>query len=74
MRNLFPRAGDFDKPAFWAGLRPTTPSNLPYLGRTHAYQNLWLNTGHGTLGWTMGAGSGKRLSDMIADDEAVLAA
>jgi len=74
VRNLFPRAGDFDKPEFWAGLRPTTPSNLPYLGRTHAYQNLWLNTGHGTLGWTMGAGSGKRLSDMIADDEAVLAA
>ncbi|HZO45297.1 MAG TPA: D-amino acid dehydrogenase [Xanthobacteraceae bacterium] len=64
-RRSFPRAGNFDEATFWTGLRPTTPSNLPYLGRTRAFSNLWLNTGHGTLGWTMGAGSGKRISDMI---------
>jgi D-amino-acid dehydrogenase len=74
VRNLFPRAGDFDKAAFWTGLRPTTPSNLPYLGRTRAYRNLWLNTGHGTLGWTLGAGSGKKISDMISGQDVVLAA
>jgi D-amino-acid dehydrogenase len=65
VRRVFPRAGKFDEATFWTGLRPTTTSNLPYLGRTRAFSNLWLNTGHGTLGWTMGAGSGKRISDMI---------
>lgn len=65
VRRTFPRAGNFDEATFWTGLRPTTTSNLPYLGRTRAFANLWLNTGHGTLGWTMGAGSGKRISDMI---------
>ena len=48
----------------WTGLRPTTPSNVPYVGST-PYRNLWLNTGHGTLGWTLGAGSGKRIVDMM---------
>jgi len=61
---LFPEAGDFTRPSFWTGLRPTTPSNVPYVGRT-PYRNLWLNTGHGTLGWTLGAGSGKRIVDMM---------
>jgi D-amino-acid dehydrogenase len=65
VRSLFPQAGNFAKAAFWTGLRPTTPSNIPYVGRTK-YRNLWLNTGHGTLGWTMGAGSGHRLMEMIA--------
>ena len=65
VRNLFPKAGDFDAATFWTGLRPATPSNLPYVGRTK-YRNLWLNTGHGTLGWTLGAGSGKRIADMVA--------
>jgi D-amino-acid dehydrogenase len=64
-RALFPEAGDFDRASFWTGLRPTTPSNIPYVGRTR-YRNLWLNTGHGTLGWTMGAGCGKRIIDMMA--------
>ncbi len=64
VRALFPRAGAFDRATFWTGLRPTTPSNMPYVGRT-GYRNLWLNTGHGTLGWTMGAGSGKRIADMM---------
>ena len=67
-RGLFPGAGDFDAAQFWAGLRPTTPSNIPYVGKSR-YRNLWLNTGHGTLGWTMGAGSGKRIADMLAAGE-----
>jgi len=65
VRNLFPRAGNFEKATFWTGLRPATPSNIPYVGRTR-YRNLWLNTGHGTLGWTLGAGSGFRIANMIA--------
>jgi D-amino-acid dehydrogenase len=73
-RKLFPRAGNFAKAQFWTGLRPTTPSNMPYLGRTRSFRNLWLNTGHGTLGWTMGAGSGKRIADMIDAGEGALAA
>jgi D-amino-acid dehydrogenase len=68
VRGLFPRAGDFDAAQFWTGLRPTTPSNIPYVGRSR-YRNLWLNTGHGTLGWTMGAGSGRRMADMVAAGE-----
>ena len=72
VQGLFERAGDFDRAQFWTGLRPATPSNLPYIGRTSRYRNLWLNTGHGTLGWTMGAGSGKRVSDMISGSEAVV--
>jgi D-amino-acid dehydrogenase len=65
VRNLFPRAGNFERATFWTGLRPATPSNIPYVGRTR-YRNLWLNTGHGTLGWTLGAGSGVRVANMIA--------
>jgi D-amino-acid dehydrogenase len=72
-RKLVPRAGNFAKAAFWTGLRPTTPSNIPYVGRTR-YRNLWLNTGHGTLGWTMGAGSGHRLMEMIAGRDAPVVA
>jgi D-amino-acid dehydrogenase len=73
VKNLFPRAGDFDRATFWTGLRPATPSNIPYVGRTR-YRNLWLNTGHGTLGWTMGAGSGFRIANMIAANDGALAA
>jgi len=61
---LFPTLGTFHDAKFWAGLRPATPSNLPYVGAT-AYPNLWLNTGHGTLGWTLGCGSGKLLVDKM---------
>lgn len=67
-RGLFPRAGNFDAATFWTGLRPTTPSNLPYVGRSRI-RNLWLNTGHGTLGWTLGAGSGRRIAEMVAAGE-----
>jgi len=64
VRSLFPGAGGFERARLWADLRPATPSNLPYLGAT-AYSNLWLNTGHGTLGWTLAAGSGDRLVTRI---------
>ncbi len=50
---------------YWTGLRPATPSNVPLIGRTR-YPNLYLNTGHGTLGWTMAAGSGKALADLVS--------
>jgi D-amino-acid dehydrogenase len=62
---LFPDAGDRASAQFWAGLRPATPSNVPLLGRTR-FANLYLDTGHGTLGWTMACGSGRALADLIA--------
>lgn len=62
---LFPGAGDAARPEFWAGLRPTTPSNVPYIGATR-YPNLFLNTGHGTLGWTHSCGSGRALADIVS--------
>lgn len=67
VRELFPDAGDFQQARFWADLRPATPSNVPYIGGTD-YRNLWLNTGHGTLGWTLSAGSGERLVSLITGD------
>jgi D-amino-acid dehydrogenase len=62
---LFPGAIDPSRAQFWAGLRPATPSNVPYIGRTR-YRNLFLNTGHGTLGWTHACGSGKALADIVS--------
>ena len=64
-RDLFPHAADYDHPQYWAGLRPSTPSNRPIIGRAH-YNNLFLNTGHGTLGWTEGPGSGRALADLVS--------
>jgi len=63
-RQLFPRLEFVGEPQYWCGLRPATPSNLPYIGRT-GYGNLWLNTGHGTLGWTMSCGSAAALADLV---------
>ena len=63
-RELFPTALDFDTVHYWSGLRPATPSNVPLIGQTKI-SNLYLNTGHGTLGWTMGVGSGRALADLI---------
>ncbi|ALM83759.1 D-amino acid dehydrogenase [Bordetella sp. N] len=63
-RDLFPDALDFERVSYWSGLRPSTPSNVPLIGRTRV-PNLYLNTGHGTLGWTMGVGSGRALADLI---------
>ena len=64
-KELFPGACDYDHPQYWAGLRPLTPSNVPYIGRTR-FANLFLNTGHGTLGWTMGCGSGRAIADIVS--------
>jgi D-amino-acid dehydrogenase len=64
-REIFPGAGDYDRATFWTGLRPSTPSNVPLVGRTK-FPNLYLNTGHGTLGWTMACGSGRALADIIS--------
>ena len=65
VRALFPGACDYEQPTYWAGLRPLTPSNVPYIGAT-CYQNLFLNTGHGTLGWTMACGSGRAIADIVS--------
>ncbi|MDB5774836.1 MAG: dad4 [Herbaspirillum sp.] len=62
--DLFPGAGDTASASFWTGLRPMTPDGTPIVGGTRL-QNLYLNTGHGTLGWTMSCGSAKLLSDLI---------
>lgn len=64
-RELFPDACDYENPTYWTGLRPLTPSNVPYIGKTK-FSNLFLNTGHGTLGWTMGCGSGRALADIVS--------
>jgi D-amino-acid dehydrogenase len=61
--NLFP-GGDLPQASFWTGLRPMTPDSTPIIGATR-YPNLFLNTGHGTLGWTMACGSGKLISDLV---------
>ena len=62
---LFPGVADTSEPHFWTGLRPSTPTNIPYIGRSRI-SNLWLNAGHGTLGWTHGAGSGRALAELIS--------
>lgn len=63
--DLFPKGGDLSKAEFWTGLRPNTPDGTPILGPTHI-RNLYLNTGHGTLGWTMSAGSARVLADVVS--------
>ncbi|WP_417836674.1 D-amino acid dehydrogenase [Thalassospira tepidiphila] len=63
---LFPNSGDRSNVDFWSGLRPVTPDSAPVLGDTK-YANLYLNTGHGTLGWTMSCGSAKAVADLISD-------
>jgi D-amino-acid dehydrogenase len=63
--DLFPAGGDVAKAEFWTGLRPMTPDGTPVVGPT-PYQNLFLNTGHGTLGWTMACGSGRVLADLVS--------
>ncbi len=65
VNDLYPRGGDLTQAGFWTGLRPTTPDGTPIVGAT-PYRNLFLNTGHGTLGWTMACGSGRLLADLIA--------
>jgi D-amino-acid dehydrogenase len=65
LTDLFPRGGDLSDVKFWCGLRPMTPDGPPIIGATR-YPNLHLNTGHGTLGWTMACGSGRVLADMLS--------
>ena len=62
--DLFPRGGDLAGSSFWSGLRPMTPDGPPIIGRTR-YPNLYLNTGHGTLGWTMACGAGRVIADQL---------
>ncbi|MCY1163262.1 MAG: D-amino acid dehydrogenase [Pseudomonadota bacterium] len=59
-------------PSFWAGLRPATPTNIPYIGQTKV-RKLWVNAGHGTLGWTHGAGSGKAMAELISGEKPAMA-
>jgi D-amino-acid dehydrogenase len=60
------------QPNLWCGLRPATPTNIPYIGRTPVGK-LWVNTGHGTLGWTHGAGSGKAIAELISGESPAMA-
>lgn len=65
VEQLFPGAGDASQAQFWTGLRPATPSNVPLIGKTKL-TNLFLNTGHGTLGWTHACGSGKSVARIVS--------
>jgi D-amino-acid dehydrogenase len=65
VEQLFPGAGDASEAQFWTGLRPATPSNVPIIGRSRVH-NLYLNTGHGTLGWTHACGSGKSVARIVS--------
>lgn len=65
VNDLFPGGGDTLKASFWSGLRPMTPDGTPIVGATRM-RNLFINTGHGTLGWTMSCGSGRLLSDLVS--------
>ncbi|CAA7620657.1 D-amino acid dehydrogenase small subunit [Candidatus Terasakiella magnetica] len=64
-RRLFPDGGDFGRAEPWAGLRPVTPDSVPLLGGTR-FRNLFLDSGHGTLGWTMSCGSGRVIADLVS--------
>lgn len=66
--HLYPEAADLNQATFWTGLRPTTPDGTPIVGATR-FPNLWLNSGHGTFGWTMGCGSAKYLADLISGEK-----
>ena len=67
LNGLFPKAGDVTKAQFWTGLRPMTPDGTPIIGKASSrFNNVWLNTGHGTLGWTMACGSAQVLADLMA--------
>lgn len=65
VRDRFGDAVDVARCEHWAGLRPTTPTGAPYLGRLRAYENAWINAGHGQLGWTMAAGAARILADRM---------
>ncbi|QOG21078.1 FAD-dependent oxidoreductase [Bradyrhizobium sp. SEMIA] len=71
-RQFFGDAIDLDTPQFWAGLRPTTPAGPPYLGRVRRFENVWVNAGHGQLGWTMSFGCGELLAQRITGEQTSL--
>ncbi|WP_369792153.1 D-amino acid dehydrogenase [Herminiimonas sp. CN] len=73
LTDLFPRGADISQTSFWTGLRPMTPDGTPIVGST-AIPGLWINTGHGTLGWTMSCGSGQLLADLISSKTPAIAA
>ncbi len=64
-RELYPDGAEYDRAEMWAGLRPMTPTNLPFLGPARL-GNLFLNCGHGHIGWTMSHGSARIVADLIA--------
>jgi D-amino-acid dehydrogenase len=70
--SLFPNSADPNSVKFWTGLRPSTPSNVPIIGRSR-FRNLYINAGHGTLGWTEGPGSGKAIAELISGNKPELA-
>ncbi|MNY15262.1 D-amino acid dehydrogenase small subunit [compost metagenome] len=70
--NTFPQAGDYRRAHAWAGLRPSTPEGTPLLGAT-GLRNLWLNTGHGSLGFTLACASGQTLAALIAGRDSPIA-
>ncbi len=71
--SLFPNGGDVSKSQFWTGLRPMTPDGTPIIGKaSEAYNNVWLNTGHGTLGWTMACGSAQVLADLMTGQKSAI--
>lgn len=71
VRELYPDGADYDRAQMWAGLRPMTPDNLPILGRKR-HRNLFYNTGHGHIGWTMSHGTARLVADMVAGREPAL--
>ena len=73
LTDLFPDSGDLGAATFWSGLRPMTPDGTPVVGPTQ-FANLFLNTGHGTLGWTMACGSARLLADLVSGREPEIAA
>jgi len=66
VKKLFPNAGNYDKAEFWSGFRPMTPEGTPILGKDR-HSNLFYNTGHGHLGWTMSCGTARIIADLIAE-------
>lgn len=68
VQSLFPTAGHYGDATFWTGLRPMTPDGTPIIGPSR-FRNLWFNTGHGTLGWTMACGSGRVIADLVTGRE-----
>ena len=73
LNGLFPKGGDTSQSQFWTGLRPMTPDGTPIIGKaSEMYDNVWLNTGHGTLGWTMACGSGQILADLMVNKKTAI--